>query len=342
MKQRERILLMRLSSLGDLILCTPCIRVLREHLPQAHIAMLTEKRFAPLFECDPNINEMLIFDREDRRLGGDGMIGLGREVWRRFDISIDLHGKFRTALLGILSGAKRRIGYAGRFSTFYTDSTPDNPSIHVAEAHLNLLRPIGIGVKDVPPSALFVPPETSIWAEEEMLRRGIGRDKLRFGIFPGAGWESKRWRPERFAAVADLTIERFDAQVLIFTSSPERWIAERMREAMSYEPIIFDDMTLLELAALISRCDLFLSNDTGPMHIASAVGVTTIGLFGPGDPSRFAPFTPDGIALKGDVPCSPCRDFKRCDGRRCMDAISVKTVWGKVEEICEGISERYW
>ena len=333
---------MRLGSLGDVILCTPCVRALKENLPDATVVMLTERRFAPLFKYNPHIDKILTFSREARWFSRSGMLDLVCSVWREFDCSIDLHHKFRTALLGFLSGAEKRIGYRSVFSPFYTDSIPDDPSIHVAEAHLNLLRPLGIEVEKAPPVELHLSPEMTIWAEEKMLSRGIAQDRLRFGIFPGAGWESKRWRAERFAALADLAIERLSAQVLIFVGPNEKWIADRVSEAMSYEPIIFGDMSLLELAALISRCDLFLSNDTGPMHIAAAVGVPTIGLFGPSDPTRFAPFAPNCFALKGDAPCSPCGDFKRCDGRRCMDAITVKRVWGKVEEICGRISERYW
>lgn len=333
---------MRLGSLGDLVLCTPCIRCLRESLPNAHIAMLTDRRFAPLLECNPHIDEVLTLSRDVRWFGRGGTVDLVRRVWGRFDCSIDLHHKFRTALMGLLSGARGRIGYKSPFSPFYTDSIPDDPSIHVAVAHLNLLRPLGVEVMGIPPAELHLPPQMRIWAEEEMLSREIGRDRLRFGIFPGAGWESKRWRAERFAAVADMAVERLDAQILIFAGPNEGWIAERVSEAMSYQPAIFDDTGLLELAALIGRCDLFLSNDTGPMHIAAAVGVPTIGLFGPSDPVRFAPFAPNCLALKGEAPCSPCGDFKRCDGRRCMDAITVKRVWGKVEEICQRISERYW
>lgn len=333
---------MRLGSLGDLVLCTPFIRVLRGNLPDAHVAMLTERKFAPLFECNPHVDEILTFSREVGWLGREGMLDLARRVWGRFDCSIDLHHKLRTALLGLLSGARRRIGYRSPFSPFYTVSIPDDPSIHVAEAHLSLLRPLGIEVRKAPPAELHLPPEMTIWAEEEMLTREVGQDRLRFGIFPGAGWESKRWRAERFAAIADLAVEKLKAQALIFTGPNEGWIAERVSEAMSYRPVTFGDMGLLELAALISRCDLFLSNDTGPMHIAAAVGVPTIGLFGPSDPARFAPFAPNTVALKGDAPCFPCGDFKRCDGRRCMDAISVGDVWRKVEEICERVSERYW
>lgn len=316
-----RLFLIRLSSLGDVILCTPAVKALRRSLPSAHISAVVNPGFADLLRWSPDLNEVIPFKPSSlRRIVG------------RADVSIDLHNRLKTALIALLSGARRRIGYEGRLSSLYTDPVPEGGG-HVVERHASLLRALGIDPEPIPPVEVYVPERLKVWGRWELRRRGMPDGAIRIGLFPGAGWPSKMWGEGRFAEIGRRAVNRFDAQILVFGGPAERGLAERVASLIG-RAHPFEGLSLIELAALISACHLFVSNDTGPMHLAAAVGVPTLGLFGPGDPGMFSPWAPGCHTIKGEAPCWPCRSFKSCDGRRCMGSISVEEVWKWVEGKC--------
>lgn len=320
-----RLLLIRLSSLGDVILCTPVVKALRRSFPSASISMVVNTKFADLFKWDPDLNEVIPLKPASLR-----------QIVGRADVAIDLHNRLKTAFIALLSGARKRIGYEGQLSPLYTDPVSDEGG-HIVERHVSLLRPLGIDPKPIPPVEVCVPERFKRWAWGELGKRGVPGEGIRIGLFPGAGWPSKMWGEGRFAEVGRRAVDQLGAHILVFGGPSERGLAERVASLIGRRAHPFEGLNLIELAALISTCHLFVSNDTGPMHLAAAVGVPTLGLFGPGDPARFSPWAPGCHAIKGDAPCSPCRLFKSCDGRRCMGSISVEEVWRWVEGRCEEV-----
>lgn len=328
----ERILLIRFGSIGDVVLTTPTIRAVRRAFPDAYIAMLVGDRAADVVLSNPHLNEVIVFRREVKTFSETRRTAaMLRE--RDFHISIDMKRKFRSSLLAYRSGAKLRIGYHKPGGFLCTVKIPPVADKHTVEQNLSLLKPLGIEGADLDPE-MFLLDEERDYANSVFQSQGLTSDSPIIGFFPGAGWPAKCWLVDRFAAIGDLAVEEFNAQVVIFSGPGEADIVDNVAGQMKASAILIkDEMTLPQLAAMIEKCDLFLSNDTGPMHISVAVKTTTIGLFGPGDHVRFYPIGERHALIRGDVPCGPCRRFTgKCGDNICMKAITVDEVWKAVVE----------
>jgi|WetSurMetagenome_2_1015567.scaffolds.fasta_scaffold26331_2 heptosyltransferase-2 len=332
----RRILISRMKFIGDVVLTTPVIRSVRNAFPDAFIAYMADAQAASLLEQNPCLNEIIPFD-------------FGRSGWReqprvaallrrrRFDLAIDLFGNPRSALLTYFSGAHTRVGLdrPGR-GRLYTVRVRDEAGFKTAIAfHMQFLRAVGI-----PPTSERT--EIFLSDDERLLARRLLADALQgrgpvVALHPGATWPAKRWLPERFADVALKIKERLGAQVVL-TAGPNddeviRFVEQSMREKIP----VFRGLPLRQLAGLISQCSVYVANDSGPMHIAVAVGTPTIGIFGPGEENIWFPYPPAGgnIALRHEVPCHPCHlDFCNLAGdeyMRCMTGLSSESVVAAVE-----------
>ena len=347
----KNILLIRLSSLGDIVLTSPAIRAVRQHFPQAHISMLVGKQFADLLTENPHLDEVIPFDRKagNRNTGQmRRMIRLLRE--RRFDLAIDFQRKFRTSLLGYLSGAGCRVGYHQPNGVLCTVRVPDRSNRAVRagrissspaiDRYFTLLHAIGVEATDRT-LELFVADTDRAFSHELMATNGIAATRPKIGLFPGAAWQLREWMPDRFAAIGDRAAQEFDAQVLLFGGPHEERLVEQVADLMTTEAIsLAGTLGLRQLAALIERCDLFLTNDTGPMHIAAAMQTPTVALFGPGDHIRFQPLDPIHTTIRHHVPCNPCKQFtNRCKNNICMKLITVDEVWEAVHQNLSNIGK---
>jgi heptosyltransferase-2 len=328
----KRILLIRFGSLGDVVLTTPVIRAVRTAFPDAYIAMLAGERSAGIISADPRLDEIIVFRRKTKNPS---------ELWRvagslrerDFDISIDMQRKFRSSLLAYLSGAKFRVGYHNPRGLLCTVRMPDKGNESVVDQNLALLKPLGITEADRKPEVILST-EDQEYANRMFEERGLASRSPIIGLFPGAGGRSKRWPAERFAAIGDMAIEKYGAGVVIFGGPGEADIVDTVAQSMKTSPVLMkDNMTLLQLGAMIEKCDLFLSNDTGPMHISVAVNTTTIGLFGPGNHVKFRPIGEKHALIRHDVPCSPCKQSaNRCKDNICMKMITVDEVWEAIHK----------
>lgn len=328
----ERILLIRFGSIGDVVLTTPTIRAVRRAFPEAYIAMLVGDRAADVVLSNPHLNEAIVFRREVKTLSETRRAAaVLRE--RDFHISIDMQRKFRSSLLAYRSGAKLRIGYHRPGGFLCTVKIPAVADKHIVEQNLSLLKPLGIEDANLDPE-MFPLDEERDYASGVFQSQGLTQDSPIIGFFPGAGWPSKCWPAKRFAAIGDLAVEELNAQVIIFSGPGEADIVDNVARQMKASAVLMkDEITLPQLAAMIEKCDLFLSNDTGPMHISVAVKTTTIGLFGPGDHVRFYPIGEKHALIRGNVPCGPCRQFTgKCKDNICMKAIPVDEVWKAVAQ----------
>ena len=326
----EKILLIRLSSLGDIVLTTPAIRAVRAHLPDAYIAMLVGKQSAEVLRENPHLNEIITFDRFAKDKDTGEMLRTVRMLRERaFTLAIDLQRKFRTALLMYFSGATERIGKGA----LCTARVPEQGNKHATAHYFDLLHAAGIPAVDQR-LELFLAESEYADASQRFDTAGVTQTGLKVGVFPGAGWKLREWMPDRFAAIGDRLVQHFNAEVLIFGGQKESELVHTVANLMDARAIPFaGNLQVRELAACIEKCDLFLTNDTGPMHIAAAVGTPTVSLFGPGNHIRFQPLGGLHQTIRHDVPCNPCKQFTdKCKDNICMKKITVDEVWQSISD----------
>jgi len=338
----RRILISRLRFIGDVILTTPIIRSVRNAHPGAFIAYLGERGAVSLLEHNPLLNESIPFDFSRPTALEQSRIALHLRRGK-FDLAIDLFGNPRSALLTYLSGARVRVGPArkGRGRLYTIQVADDGIPKTAIEFHNQFIRAAG-----VEPSAhrteIFLTDDEKReariylqWFNREHNPIDIARPIV--GIHPGATWPAKKWIPERFAGLADLIAAKLGAHVLI-TAGPNdgESVNAVVNHALS-KVTVLSGLPLRQLAAIISHCSVFVSNDAAPMHIAAAVGTPTVGLFGPGEENIWFPYSRDEghCALRKDVSCHPCHlDFCNRQGDAymdCMKLLSIEDVFNAVE-----------
>ena len=333
----KNILLIRLSSLGDVVLTTPAIRAVRAHFPDAYIAMLVAKQSADVLRENPHLNEIITFDRLAKDKDTGEMLRIIRHLReRKFTMAIDLQRKFRTELLMYFSGAAERVGQ-GRLCTVRVQERGNK---HATAHYFDLLNAVGIPAVDRRLELFLAEPER-IDAAKRFDIAGIREAALKVGLFPGAGWKLREWMPERFAAIGDRLVTQFNANVLVFGGPKETELVQTVVGLMDAPAIPFaGNLQIRQFAACIEQCDLFLTNDTGPMHIAAAVGTPTVSLFGPGNHIRFQPLGATHQTIRHDVPCSPCKQFtNKCKDNICMKGIAVDEVWQSISRTLGKLSD---
>ena len=330
----RRILITRLRFIGDIVLTTPVIRSVRAACPDAYIAYMGDRDAVTLLEGNPSLDEIIPYNYA--RPGVLEQVRVGMLLKRkRFDLAVDLFGNPRSALLTRLSGARVRVGPDRRErGRLYTIRVADDGREKTAvEFHNQYIAAAGI-----PPVASKT--ELFLTAEEKRdaasyLRWTCGEGKALdpkrpvVGIHPGATWPAKRWLPERFADLADTVRARFGAHVIITVGPGDAGAVSALGAQAVSAPSVLNVLPLRQLAAVISCCSAFISNDAGPMHIAAALGVPTVGLFGPGEESIWFPYDRSAghTPLRKDVPCHPCHlDFCNRGGEGYMECMKLLTV----------------
>jgi len=351
-----RILCIRLSGLGDVVHALNALSLLRRERPDAHIAWLVEERFAALLRGHPCIDELITVPRTSwgRMLANPlRWGGLGPELWRfsrrlrrgGFDVSVDFQSSLKSACFVLAAHAPIRIGF-DRGVNRELNWTVQNRrvkaplrGVHRIERDIALLAPLGIRSRCAEPALPIGP------AAREAVDAGL-QGRLSGGplvvIHPATSRFAafKRWDPARYARVADALIERRGADVVITSGPQDREVAAQvvrlMRRDAVEAPATAD---LAQLTALLARADLFIGSDTGPMHMAGALGVPVVALFGPKDPVQTGPYTSRSVAVTAPVSCRPCTR-RRCPHARCMSAISVRQVLAAALGLLDGGGER--
>lgn len=324
----NNILVIKLRYIGDVLLATPVLRVLRERFPRAHLAMAVNEGTEDILKWNPDLDEVLAVERR----GAAAQIRFLREIRRRrFDCVIDLTDGDRSALLAKLSGAPVRIGFNDEHrwrGLLYTSVVKDQTGIiHRLERHLEALRQLGIEPKVYPPVLCTCAEDEETAAEllEEIKTGGVLFAGPLVMLQPGARYWFKAWPAERFAELADRLTETSGCRVLVGGDTRDREVAEEIRRRTSSPAaVLAGRTTLLQFAAVLKRCALFVGNDNGPMHMAAAVGTPVVALFGPSDPSVWGPrFGRSEVLYKG-LDCRRC--FHPTCNRgpdNCMRQISV-------------------
>jgi ADP-heptose:LPS heptosyltransferase len=296
----RNILVIDFGQLGDVVMSLPALRAIREKFPYAKITVAVGKPGKELLNLAGYANEILEVDRVSLR-DGPTLISLGRiakfvsEVRRqKFDFVIDLHSYYETNILGFLSGAPHRL-YSRRenrsldfLGNFKPQPARERTTEHLVDRYLDLLKPLGIA--NAARTPVLRTRDADDLAVEAMLKKQKAQSgELLAGIFPGAGNASRLWPLQKFGEVADHLIRNDRVRVIVFAGPEERDLVPQMRSVFPAGTIFFDRLTIPQLASAQARLTLFISNDTGPAHIAAAVGTPVVVIMDRPDPNSFMP-----------------------------------------------------
>jgi lipopolysaccharide heptosyltransferase I len=362
----RRILLIKLSAVGDVVHTIPVLNKLRRRYPSARIDWLVTPAIAELIRHHPAVTNVVLFGREDwstpwRPAALGRVAKLAAELRRvRYDLIVDMHGQFRTAFFTLAAGAPVRIGFDRPRAQVWRASERTFPAeaykhawkgareaswiaythhiavptldVHAVDRYLSV-GPM-LGLDDGPADFSFpVPPAAATRAEALLRANGIAAGEGVLLCAPGTNWETKHWSAERFAEVARHFLARGWRMVLI-GSERERAVCARVAAAASGTVDLCGQTTLPELAALVRRSGGAITNDSGPMHMAVALDRPVVSIFGPTDALWIGPYGRPGAVLRADLPCAPCylRQLRHCrHGHACMGEITAAAVIERME-----------
>jgi lipopolysaccharide heptosyltransferase I len=368
-KQFSRILLIKPSALGDVVHALPVLVKLRKRYPAARIDWLITPENADLVRCHPALSNVVSFARRDYASfgrswkGTTGVFKLLHTLWHnQYDLVIDLHGQFRSALFTLATVARVRLGFARsveRIGKIGKEQTPRHGwsgaregawiayshripiptlDVHAIDRYL-WLAPI-LGFDDAPPDlSIHLPLEAEKGANRLLKNHGLRDDKLAI-VVPGTIWQTKHWTVGGFAQVGEyLCANGFS--VLLVGTSRDRPRCEMIHAACSRSCDLSGQTSLAELAALLRKAAICVTNDSGPMHLAVALGKPVVSVFGPTNPVWVGPYGRAEAVVRADLPCSGCylRKLRQCPyDHACMKQLSATTVIERVENILAGRS----
>jgi len=341
----KNILIIKPSSLGDIVMALPALAALHKSFPQAKISWLIRPEFASLLENHPYLNDIVLFDR--KFLGKAwfhprafaSLLSLICSLRRsKFDAVIDLQGLFRTASLAWLSGCKKRFGMTNARELahiFYTQKVPrDQDCIHVVDYYLKVTQAAGAAES---PAKFVLPVDLGAADSVKSMLAHHGADADNYAVLiPGAAHTYKRWPAERFAALADKISPQFQLSIVVTGTNPEKKLAETIKNLANVPLTNLAGLTSLsQLVALLKAARLVVTNDTGPGHIAAALGLPLVMIFGPSNPIRLFPYRrPQTLAAVN--PFGRGLKLQSTDPAHAIEAITVDQVF---EKVCEQIKQ---
>lgn len=332
-----KILVRATNWVGDAVMSIPALEAIRARWPQAEITILARPWVADLYRSQPFQDGIVPMDAAASRGNFFAVERLGHALRKeKFDCAILLQNAFGAAWLAWRAGIPERVGYSRDARRLFLTKAVPVPKRGEVPAHesfyyLEFLRRAGWlrELPEVQEIRLEVAAEATERAAEKLHIAGARRGARRIAMAPGAAFGSaKCWLPERFAALADRLIADADADVILFGSESERSVTDLIAAAMRRPPINLAGATAIgDLPALFKACELFVGNDSGAMHVAAAVGLPVVAIFGPTDPHGTAPVTPRRTIVQQKVECSPCF-LRHCPiDHRCMTRIEVDFVY---------------
>jgi ADP-heptose:LPS heptosyltransferase len=330
---KANVLVIRLRSIGDVVLTLPALQALHDWRPDLRIQMLVEPLCVPLVEGHPAIAEVIVL----------------RKFWdtirqlrpRHFAIAFNMHGGPTSAFLTRLSGAAVRVCWAQRqFSSFYNVQVPihfpvaGRAEMHTAEHRLQQFLYTGLPEKPLPPATVYVNANAADLVRQKLAEQGISPGAPYAVLRPGASQANKRWPVQRFAGIARWLQEAHGIATVVNLGPGEEQIRDDVKKHFA-SAVIMSDLDLRGLIALLAGSCLFLGNDTGPTHIAAALGKKCVVIFGASDSKVWSPWKAEYRLVENAFPCSQC-PRGRCEsfaGSQCIFAISIEEVRGACEAL---------
>ena len=353
----KKILLINPFGIGDVLFTTPIIHTLKDNFPNVKIGYLCNRRTASILESNPYVDYVFIYERDEfEALRKKSNLAWLKKIFlfsnqikkERFKVTLDFSLNTPYGFFSWLAGIKERIGYdfkkRGRFLTKkvkllgYCD-------MHIVDYYANLLKYLGLELK-YKKLELYLKNEDIYKIDEVLSKESVKPSDLLVGIIPGAGasWGKeaslKHWSAERFAQLADKIIENYQAKIIIMGDFFEKEITKNVIEKMQHKAIdLSGETTIGELAALLNKMKLIITNDGGPLHMAVALGIKTISIFGPVSEVVYGPYplSENHIVIKKDLNCRPCyQKFRLATclrDRECIKSISSEEVFAAVRRV---------
>ena len=328
-KNVERVLVVRLRSIGDTVLATPSLDSLRRFLPGAQIDILLEDWVAPVLENFDAVDNVISFKKDDLTMRL-------QTAWRirqnHYDVVFNLHGGTTSGFFVRASGAKHRVGFSHYRYTFFHNHLLSSSAdfwgkevTHSAEQQLALLGFVGIPVADKPKSRLNINPDFKFQISDYAL------------IHPVAAFDTKQWATENFARIAEYLSAK-NLQTVAIATKKEREVLEKLKRLSNVPITVFDDLTLPEITALASRAEIFVGNDSGIAHIAAAVQTPSVVIFGSSNRNHWRPWTdaPNEIVYE-NLPCQPCAGYfcKEFTEPKCILNVKTESVIEAIERVLQ-------
>ncbi len=334
----KKILVRSTNWVGDTVMMVPSLVALRRAFPHAQITVLANPWVITVLESHPAVDRTMKIDK------GTGFFSVLKEFSRviswlrreRFDLAVLFQNAFEAAFLASMGRVRYIVGYEtdarGLFLTHKVVRDRDTRSFHQVEYFLGLMEAMGWPVEDRKP-VLYISDEDSKSTSSMLSSLGISENCLVVGLNPGAVFgPAKRWPEDRFAIIGDRAAKGWGAKVLVFGSFSEREIGLRVGNYMQADPVnLCGRTTLGQAMALIRRCNLFLTNDSGLMHVAAAFQIPMVAIFGPTDPITTGPMSRNARIVRHSIDCSPCLREACPYDHRCMLSIDPEEVWEEME-----------
>ena len=327
----DKILVIRVDGIGDLLNSTPAISLLRENYPSAEITVLARPRNAPVLIANPDVDRVLTFARDGEHRRFKARLQFYRRLRReRFQLVVAMQTAMWSHLVAFFSGAPYRLGrYQKRFKSTLTHAwqgTYAKGETHEVDRNLELVRLIckGEGKRKL---KFYLLPHEITASESRLASWRIGADTFLIGIHPGGSSFDKRWPEKRYAELADKLAQHYNATILLLHGPQEASLADNIQQTMQSRAIIYAPETIRELGGLLACCDLVVCNDSGPMHLAAALDVPTVAIFGPTDHVVWRPLSENAAIVRRDMPCWPCSAHKCKIGWECTKKLPMEPVW---------------
>jgi len=344
----EKILIIKPSAIGDILHSMPFLYRLKKVYPNIKVSWVVNREYADLLEGNELIDKIYIFERKKWGKKRSFFYTL-KEFFNftneiknnKYDLVIDLQGLLRSGLITYLAGVKKRIGLSDsrEFSRLFYNHIVNvcDKKRHAVDRYL--LVSSYIGIDGIHTKQIRFPIKWGVCADKKIDKffenNKINNGDLKIAINPISRWQSKCWIPEKYAQLADYMIESMGAKVIFVGAKSDQENVNRILGLMKNKPIsAVGETSLQELAALLKRMDLMVTNDSGPMHMAVAVDIPVVAIFGPTDPQLTGPYGDNNFVLKKTTKCNTC--FKKtCKYKYCMNLISVEEVVSAIQILIE-------
>jgi lipopolysaccharide heptosyltransferase I len=330
----ERICIIKPSSLGDVVHSLPILPALRSLWPSAHISWVVHSAFRSLLEGHPDLDRVISYDKGGSGVTRRGVVAMsklcGELVKEEFDLTIDLQGLLRSGIMTAATGAALRVGLddaregAGWFYSHRVSAS--RRSVHAVDRVMRVAEALGAA----PAEPVFHLPIREL--DEEWAKKALANvPGPRLVLNVGSRWITKRWPVGHFAEIARRAVSEFGAGLIAVGAREDRELVDSLRAELGGLTLLdlCGSTSLLQLSALARRSDLYLSNDTGPLHLAAAAGASVVGIYTCTDPNLTGPYGPNAEAVKSCVWCAPSF-LKTCDRLECFAELSPDRVWPTV------------